>query len=306
MNYITQQVKFLACFLLAILITYLLSFSVAMPVLSPTMEVNVLGTSEVQDYQLENFISYQTPEQTYDKNVLAAGYGIINLTGQKTVLKSHSDIPLPIASLTKLMTAWVTLKYGSLQDSYTIQSTDIESTKPSLNLTPGDEVLVKDLMNAMLIGSNNDSAKALAGYIEEKTNLKFTDLMNREASRLEMKNSRYSNPIGFDSNTNYSSVEDISILVNALIPTNIFDSTSRKSTYEFTSISGKSYSTTATNKLIDKYPDLSAIKTGFTNTALGSMVNLLKFQDQTYLLIVIGSPNREADTLELRNLVINQ
>lgn len=305
MNYVIGQVKLLACFLLTIIIIYTLSFSVAVPALSPTMDVNVLGTSEVGDYQLENFISYQTPEKPYDKNLLAAGYGIINLTEQRIILKNHSDIPLPIASLTKLMTAWVTLKYGSLQDSYTIKATDIESTKPSLNLTVGDQVLVQDLINAMLIGSNNDSAKALAGYVEEKTNFKFTDLMNQEATKLGMKNSRYSNPIGFDSNTNYSSVEDISLLVKALIPTNVFEATSRRTAYSFTSISGKSYNTTATNKLIEKYPDLSAIKTGFTNTALGSMVNLLKYNDQTYLLIVIGSPDREADTLELRNLVIN-
>ena len=306
MKYLVRQAKVLVYFLLIFVIIYTLSLTITTPVLSPTMEINILGSTESESTDLENFVSYQLSSPSYDTKLRAAGYAVLNLHTDSILTKSHSDIPLPIASLTKLMTAWVTLKYGSLNDSYIVRSSDLEPTSPSLNLQVGDEIKVQDLLNAMLIGSNNDAAKALAGYIEQKTNLKFTNLMNQEAKNLKMNNSRYSNSIGFDSNTNYSSVDDIAILVQALLPTQIFEQTNRQSSYQFKSLSEHTYTTTATNKLIATYPDLHAIKTGFTNTALGSMVNLLTYHDQTYLLIVVGSSDREADTLELRNLVIKQ
>lgn len=306
MNYLIKGVKFTAATIVVFVCLFVISLTISMPVLSPTMEVNILGASKSESEELRNFVSYQLSNAPSDTKLQAAGYEVLNLSTGAIVIKNHGDIPLPIASLTKLMTAWVTLKHGSLSDIYVVQSGDLEGTSPSLNLRTGDEVKVEDLLKAMLIGSNNDAAKALAGYVSKKTDLKFVDLMNQEAKSIGMISSRYNNPIGFDSNTNYSSAEDIALLVQALLPSNVFEQTSKKSSYSFESLQGRSFTTTATNKLIDKYSDLYAIKTGFTNTALGSMVNLVKHNDQTYLLIVIGSPDREADTLELRNLVINR
>jgi serine-type D-Ala-D-Ala carboxypeptidase (penicillin-binding protein 5/6) len=305
MNHVILLAKYFTTSLVVFICLYVISLGIALPVLSPTTEVSILGASQSETEELRNFVSYQIPANQNDTKLQAAGYEILDISDGSILIKDHTDIPLPIASLTKLMTAWVTLKYGSLNDAYIVQASDIESISPSLNLKVGDEVKVKDLLNAMLIGSNNDSAKALAGYVSKKTNQKFVDLMNQEAKTLGMKSSRYNNPIGFDSNTNYSSVDDIALLVEALLPTGVFDQTSKEANYSFESLSGKVFTTSATNKLIDKYPDLYAIKTGFTNTALGSMVNLLKHNDRTYLLIVIGSPDRETDTLELRNLVIS-
>ncbi len=306
MKYLIYQTKLFVTLLVAIFLFYNFSFSVAKPIFAPTMEVNVLGEIDKAQVESANFVSYQIPAEAYNSKVKAAGYGAYNLASGDIITKDHTDIPLPVASLTKLMTAWVVLKFGSLDDTYIINSKDIESTKPALNLKIGDEVLVKDLLFAMLIGSNNDSATSLSGYIEQKTKSKFTDLMNDQAIQLGMVSSRYSNPIGFDSSTNYSSVDDTYKLVQKLLDTNVFENTSRRTSYLFESVNKVSYQSIATNKLIAKYPDLYAVKTGYTNTALGSMVNILEYNNEKYLLIVIGSPDRETDTLELRNLVINQ
>ena len=64
------------------------------------------------------------------------------------------------------------------------------------------------------------------------------------------------------------------------------------------------YKISATNQLLEKYPDLEAIKTGYTEQAQGSMINLLKTPNTNYLIIVLGSPNREADTLKLREIIL--
>ncbi len=303
MKHSVTVLRYLTTDIVVFVLCFLVSFTISSAVLAPTTEVSILGASQSENEALQNFTNYQV-EAPPDKNTIqATSYKVINLTSGSILTKSHADIPLPIASLTKLMTAWVTMHYGNLNDEYTITAHDIEATSPSLNLKVGDTVAVKDLMLAMLIGSTNDAALSLSGYIEQKTGNDFASLMNKEAKSLNMSSSRYSNPMGFDSNTNYSSADDIELLVKKLLATNIFEQTSKETSYQFQAKNGSILKTTATNKLIGKYEDLYAIKTGFTNTALGSMVTIIKHNNDSYLIIVIGSPNREADTLELRNLV---
>lgn len=276
----------------------------ASPAFAPTKQIKILGADTEEQKQLAELGSYTLTDTTEIEGVRAASFMLYNLSEQQVINKKHSRSPLPIASLTKLMTAWVVLKYGSVSDTYTITSDDINTISPSLNLVVGDEILISDLLNSLLIGSANDAAQALGNYLSLKNNQPIEDLMNQEIRNLGLTDSRFQNPIGFDSISNYSSSEDILRIVQALIPTGIFDKTSKKTSYQFESNHNRTYQIQSTNKLIHTYPDLYAIKTGFTNTALGSMVNILKFEDNEYLLIVIGSPDREADTLKLRQEIV--
>ncbi len=293
--------KFSAVTAVVVVLLYGVSFFFSNSGLGPSSSSKVIS-GEPQSIGLDA-ISYDLTQESIPE-VKASSYEVIDLSNNSVLLSRRADSSLLVASLTKLMTAWIVVNYGNLSDEYLISSDDTKSFSPSLGLVMGDKVLVSDLLNAMLVGSANDAALALSHYIEQKQNKTFPELMNSEAENLKLKDTRFSNPNGFDSDTNYSSSNDLNKLVNELRTKNIFSLTSRATNYSFSGSLKKVYKISATNQLLEKYPDLQAIKTGYTEQAQGSMINLLKTPDNDYLIIVLGSPNREDDTLKLREIIL--
>ncbi|MEZ4180458.1 MAG: serine hydrolase [Candidatus Doudnabacteria bacterium] len=303
-----KLIKFILVLIIVILVSSIIFAVLSNSASAPTENLPILGANFFNHNQkIENQVSFDlTSVAEDDQSIEAVSYMLIDLSGDKVLSERRSEESLPIASLTKLMTVWTVLKFGNPDDNYTITSNDVEPINPSLGLQPGQVVKVKDLITSVLVGSTNDGALALSHYTEQKysksndAKTSFIELMNQTAKELEMTSTRYANPIGFDNVSNYSSAQDIYRLVKAMLAKKVFEQTWKKSSFSFTGISGSSFSTSATNKLAAQYSDLFAIKTGYTNEALGSMVNLVK-RDHDYLLIVIGSANRESDTLKLRS-----
>lgn len=286
-------------------IFYLAAAAIALPALAPTADIKILGATTSEQEQLDNLVSFAISEA--DTNSLtAASYLVEDLATGQIIAGQHLEAALPVASLTKLMTIWTVLQHTDVDEVVTVPAYDLTSINPSLGLKAGDKVYVRDLMLSALIGSGNDAANLLGQYVSNKVNLPFGELMNQEAINLGMKYSRFSNPMGFDSVANYSSARDLSILVKRLRTTGLLEEAKHARQYSFTSLQGQNYSINATNKLVGQYPDLQAVKTGFTNLALGGMINILETPRTEYLLIVIGSKDRESDTLQLRRQVLSR
>jgi len=250
----------------------------------------------------ENFQQTGTPDYS---NIRAKSFLVYDLATGQILAQKEADKVLPIASLTKLLTAYVVYENLDLNSPITISSNDTLNVQPSLNLQTGDKILALDLFNAMLIGSGNDAALALANHTTETKKENFLDLMNSYAESLGMASSKFSNPLGFDSKDNYSTANDIKIIVTKTQNLSSFVSLGKKKLYEFASSSGNTYQIKATNALISKYQDLEAIKTGYTELALGSMITKLNFLGQKIVIIVLDSADRENDTLNLRKAVID-
>ncbi len=233
------------------------------------------------------------------KSVLAFDMDSGYVLGEK-----NPDMKMPIASLTKLMTGLVsyeTLDFGALAE---IPDKTLINIAPVLHLQASDKVLIWDLFNSMIIGSNNDSAQVLSILAKQATGKDFIDLMNEKAAFLNMENTKFSNPLGFDSGLNYSTANDLKILVLQTQKLAAFANLGKKTDYSFSSQSGRIYKTSATNKLITRYPEIEAVKTGFTETAQGAMISKLNINGHKIILEILGSPNREKDTLELERQII--
>jgi D-alanyl-D-alanine carboxypeptidase (penicillin-binding protein 5/6) len=164
---------------------------------------------------------------------------------------------------------------------------------------------VQDLLYAMLVGSANDAAQTLSNYLEKKTDRTMVDLMAEAATQLGMSSSQFKDPIGFDSLTTYTTATDVTYLLNALFNSSILDQVGRRLSYGFRSVDGVTYVTHATNKLIEADPELFAIKTGYTTIARGAMISRVVHEGQTFVIIVLGSTDREADTLLLKREVLS-
>ncbi len=217
----------------------------------------------------------------------------------------NENYPVPIASLTKLMTAYVAYKHVDLStETVIVGNGDGLDVSPALGVRFGDHIKAIDLFNSMLVGSANDAAQVLANYVARKTDLPFAMLMNQEAEQIGMKDSHFSNPVGFDSETNYSTAADLQLLVNAAQQYKAFALVGRETVYKFKSDDGFNYSVRATNKLVAGDPEISAIKTGFTEDAQGAMITEIKHDGHQFIIIVLASPNREQDTLKLKKAII--
>ena len=265
------------------------------PLLNPQLNDN---SNPGETYSLED------SNELVGEGVKADSYLVFEESNGKVIASRKPDTPVAIASITKLMTALVTQKHGDLQASWAINSASTNNVRPILGLSVGDKVKVGDLVNAMLVGSANDAAAALGEYVSAITGKPMIETMNAEAKSLGMTSTHYENPIGWDSEQNYSTADDLKLLLDTIRPMPLFSSLDRKQFYSFTSELGNSYTVKATNTLLSTDPDIHAIKTGYTDEARGAMITAVYRDDIKFVIIVLGSTDREGDTLLLKSQVL--
>ena len=309
-HHLRRTTKKLLYLLFACMVLLLITFVYTQPILAPGSKNDDLKSqSEVPGSSSgESFGSneYDNINPMVGEGVKADSYLIFEESTNKVLASRQPNTAVAIASITKLMTALVTEKYGNLEDVWAINAASTNSYRPTLGLQIGDRVKVKDLVNAMLIGSANDSAAALGAYTSAIAKESVIDLMNSEAKSLGMNSTHYENPIGFDSEQNYSTANDLSLLLNEVLPLPLFTDIARKQSYSFTSVTGKLYSIKATNVLVAEDSEIYAIKTGFTDEAQGAMITSIHHDDKKFIIIVLSSSDREGDTRLLKKQVLEQ
>lgn len=249
---------------------------------------------------------FRVPETLEDSSIDAKSYIAFDLVSGEVLAAKAPTAPVPIASLTKLMTGLLAIQSGLLNDSITINSKDTISITPVLGLQTGDKVSGLDLFNAMIIGSANDAALTLGNQLAEINRNPIGQQMTEQAQQLGMTETHFDNPIGFDSDANYSTAADLKLLVQAVTGIKEFLELRHKTGYSFTTTNGRQLSVRATNRLIGKHPEIEAIKTGYTEEARGAMATSFSFTDRHIAIIVLNSNHREADTLKIKDQIIRQ
>jgi serine-type D-Ala-D-Ala carboxypeptidase (penicillin-binding protein 5/6) len=246
---------------------------------------------------------YQAANVQLDQ-IAAESFLVYDPESATVLLSRNPNQQLPIASLTKLMTAYVAYQHITLSDMVPITVNGKVFHRPRLGLSSPGHVSAEDLFNAMLIGSANDAAKQLAEYTEAQTGKNFIDLMNQTAADLGMTQTHFDNPVGLDSTDNYSTASDLSLLIKAMSSYTAFELIGRATAYQLTSQEGQHYHIQATNRLVARDPELFAIKTGLTPQAHGAMVVKIIHQGHPFIITVLKSTARETDVKTLKNTVI--
>lgn len=267
------------------------------------IEPQVLGASTTVrgEPEVANFVPKILKVPDYS-GISAKSFLVFDLKSGENLLEKNTDQKLGIASITKLLTALVAYNNSDLNSSFQVKAKSSIKISPILGLIPGDEVKAMDVFNAMLVGSNNDAALALASFVSE-TNNSFVALMNRQAQEIGMTNSNFANPLGFDSDENYSTATDLKLLITKTESLAAFSNLGRRISYDFVGKNNRTYHAVATNKLIARHPDISAIKTGHTENSGGAMATKIEKKGHEIVILVLGSANRELDTLKLKSLV---
>ncbi len=127
------------------------------------------------------------------------------------------------ASTTKIMTAYVALKYGNMDDVVTVSAnaTNFEEDEVTSGLRTGDEVTMYDLVCGLLLHSGNDCATAIAEHISGSTE-EFAELMNQEAAAMGATGTHFVNPHGLHNEDHYTTAYDLYLIFNECIKNETF------------------------------------------------------------------------------------
>jgi D-alanyl-D-alanine carboxypeptidase (penicillin-binding protein 5/6) len=217
------------------------------------------------------------------------------------VLESHAAaMRLPIASTTKLMTAYVAMREMPLDETVRAAPYDAIYGESLLNLRTGEEVSVRDLIYGLILRSGNDAAYDLARAASGSQKA-FVREMNLHASALGLSDTHYANPIGLDEAGNYSSAADLATLTARMLRDPAFARIAAAEEARLGSLDPPRRITTI-NELLYLEPWVTGVKTGHTFDAGYVLVGSGMRKGVELISVVIGAPTPEArdgETLEL-------
>lgn len=224
---------------------------------------------------------------------LASAYMVMDFESGDVIKSKNLDSRLPIASLTKVMTAVVALDLLDPKEKILISKhvSQIEPTK--MGLISGQSWSVEELLNALLLTSANDTAEALKEGVEKRyTKDVFIEAMNYKAKALGLKNSSFDNPQGFDGAANFSSVGDLAVLTQYALNNYPLIKEIVAKDYQFYAANSehKMADLYNWNGLLGVYPSIRGVKIGNTQKAQVTTIVLSEREGKKILVVLLGAP----------------
>jgi D-alanyl-D-alanine carboxypeptidase (penicillin-binding protein 5/6) len=192
----------------------------------------------------------------------ARSWGVIDARSGD-VLASHGlNKALPIASTTKLMTAYVSMKDLPLDKIVRAQPYEPEYGESLMGLRTGQRISVRDLLYGLILRSGNDAAHTLA-IDAAGSEKRFVAQMNRFAAALGLSHTHYANPVGLDQKGNYSSAGDLMTLAQHLLAEPAFAKIADSRSAVLRSVHPRR-KIESINELLEMAPWVTGVKTGHT------------------------------------------
>ena len=255
-------------------------------------------------------------------NIRAKSAYVWDVKEQRLLFQKKSDVVLPLASITKLMTALVA--YELVPDDTLAEVTEMAASQQSGgSLKTGEVFKVKELADFALVSSYNSAAYTLANSVGSKLGDKdpveqFVAGMNIRAKELKLDSLKFINPTGLDVSESeagaYGTARDVTFLMEYILTKHpeILRPTISDSTRLFNQ-SGDHHDAKNTNEIVNKIPNLIGSKTGYTDLAGGNLTVALDIGfEHPVVITVLGSTidERFSDVDKLikavQSTVINQ
>jgi D-alanyl-D-alanine carboxypeptidase (penicillin-binding protein 5/6) len=217
------------------------------------------------------------------------------------VLSAHrAGTELPMASTTKLMTAFLTLRSLDLDDVVTAAPYNPGAAESLMKLQPGEEVSVHDLLYGLLLASGNDAAVTLADAVSGSEEA-FVAHMNRAARRLGLDDTSYRDPIGFDAPGHHTSAKDLVELTEDLRRNPTFRRIVDTPDIDLDEGERPRHIVNR-NNLVRSIPWVNGVKTGYTDGAGYVLVGSGERKGVELISALLGASSeaeRDSGTLEL-------
>lgn len=243
-------------------------------------------------------------EEQSDSQVNAEAAAVFGIDDQRVPFQKQAFQRMYPASITKVMTALVVLKYGNLDDMVTVgeEAVITESGASLCNIKPGDTLTMEQLLYGLMLPSGNDAGASIAvhmaGSIEG-----FAEMMNREARAVGATGTHFLNPHGLHDENHYTTAYDLYLIFNEALKYPEFQTIIGATEYNAAYTDGEGNAKTQTWKNSNRFltgeretPAGLTVLGGKTGTTLAAGYCLIiaseNSEGNTYISVVLKAGNR--------------
>lgn len=235
-----------------------------------------------------------------EPDVTAKSALVYDLENKIVLYEKNSEKKLPMASLTKIMTAIIALENPKTDNKYLVKKEYLVGEN-SMNLTEGELLSIEELMHGLILNSGNDAAETIAGNFKGGRN-EFIKAMNDKTKTLGLNNTNFTNPTGLEGDGNqYTTAYDLLVITNyALSNFPLFKKVAATVSYKIDkTFTHKEFYLENETNLLTSYPGVKGVKTGYTYEAGLCLATYLDYDNQKIIGIILNSENRRDEMKEL-------
>ncbi|WP_334071631.1 MULTISPECIES: D-alanyl-D-alanine carboxypeptidase family protein [Paenibacillus] len=218
----------------------------------------------------------------------AQASSLIDVTSGRILYSASGDQELPIASLTKIMTAIVAIEHGKPDELVKVSRNAYGKEGSSIYLHLGEEMSLENMLYGLMLRSGNDAATAIAEHVggsEEG----FVYLMNQKAKMLGLEHTQFKNPHGLDADGHYSSANDLAKLTAYALHNPLFKEIVKTPSRRAPNPNDPwDYRWDNKNKMLRFYEGADGVKTGYTKTARRCLVSSATRGGQQLVAVTIN------------------
>jgi len=246
--------------------------------------------------------------QAYSFDTKARAAYVIDQTSGTILLSKNSDLPLPPASMSKLMTLYMTFEFIEagrlgLDEKLPVSKNAANYTGSTMFLNPTDRVAVEDLLRGIIVLSGNDACAVIAEALSpDGTEAGFAKIMTERGKQIGLKNSTFKNSNGWPADGHQMSVRDLGILAGRLISDfPEYYPMFAEQTYEF---DGRAPANNRNrNPLLGLGIGADGLKTGHTQEAGYGLVGSAKQDGRRIIFVLSGLGSQEDRAQEAESIV---
>jgi D-alanyl-D-alanine carboxypeptidase len=252
-------------------------------------------------------------EALYDLSVNPKSAGVLIAENEPDNILYHQNgqsLFYP-SSTTKVMTLYLALKYGDLDEEVVVpeEIQEVPYDSSLAHLKPGEKMTFETLLHGLMLPSGNDAAVAVAHHISGSVS-DFVELMNEEAQNLGAENTHFMNPHGYHESSHYSTAYDLSLFMFAALEYEKGEEIMGSHTYSASYVNPdgaerKRTWRTTNDQLLPDSPHASRYvsggKTGYTSQSLYNLLSFSRVNGDLYVTAALrsGRQNRYQDTTRM-------
>ncbi len=226
---------------------------------------------------------YATDNMPYAKSSI-----VMDVNTGRILYSNNPYQKLPMASTTKIMTVFLALENGRLEDIVKVSKKASYQTGSSVYLREGDKMTLEDMLYCVMLRSGNDAAVATAEHISGSVE-DFAKLMNKKAKEIGAKNTNFTNPHGLPDDNHYTTAYDLALITKEALKNNTFAKIVSSKNHTITKVISENKFLQNKNKMLWQYPGSDGVKTGYTAKAGKCLVSSASKDGWQILAVVLNA-----------------
>ncbi len=225
---------------------------------------------------------------------------LFDIDSGKALFEKDAGKRLPMASLTKVMTAVVGLEHKKPDDRYIVHQSDLVG-EDAMGQEAGEVLTLNELLYGLILHSGNDAAEVIASNFDGGRE-NFVQAMNDKATSLGLTNTHFTNPTGLEGDgAQYTTAYDLMVITRYALQ-NFQSFGTVVQTFDYTipqTATHKTFYLENETNLLTSYPGVKGVKTGYTPEAGLCLITYLDYKGHHFIGVLLGSQDRRDEMKDL-------